>query len=272
MEDRSLRMSRIARRRSAVIVPRLIVPLTLVVFAIGASDALGQTPFPAPLPNSSAGTVNDPAFPPVRGSVGTPNDPAFPPVNGAPAHRTNAPRQDSAFPPVNGATSATIGAPAAFPSGGAAPLGGFGGPPRQQAGPPGGAECMKEFAPLREAAEKRGKLIQAASARHAPPDEACKLIGQYSQAEAKMVKFVDTNSRKCGIPENVGQQLHANHKATESMHQKVCDVAKQAKMRGPAGPSLSEALGSAGSGFPEATTPKKGGSTFDTLSGNVLTR
>jgi hypothetical protein len=131
---------------------------------------------------------------------------------------------------------------------------------------------MKEFAPLREAAEKRGKLIQAASARHAPPDEACKLIGQYSQAEAKMVKFVDTNSRKCGIPDNVGQQLHANHKATEAMHQKVCDVAKQAKMRGPAGPSLSEALGSAGSGFPEATTPKKGGSTFDTLSGNVLTR
>ncbi|WP_439922894.1 hypothetical protein [Nitrobacter sp. JJSN] len=252
-----------------MIAPRLIVPLTLAVLAIGATGALGQTPFPAPLPNSAAGTANDPAFPPVRGSVGTPNDPAFPPVNGTPAQRTAAP-QNSPFPPVNGA-SATTGAPAAFPSGGSAPVGGFGGAPQQQAGPPGGAECMKNFVPLREEAEKRGKLIQAAGARHAPPDEACKLIAQYSQAEAKMVKFVDTNSQKCGIPDNVGTQMHANHKATEAMHQKVCDVAKQAKMRGPAGPSLSEALGSAG-GLPEATTPKKGGSTFDTLNGNVLTR
>ncbi len=239
-----------------MIISRLIVPLTLAVFAIGVTDAPGQTPFPAPLPNSSAGTANDPAFPPV---------------NGAPAQRLSAPPQDSAFPPVNGAPSATIGAPSAFPSGGAAPMGGFGAP-RQQAGPPGGADCMKEFMPLREAAEKRGKLIQAASARHAPPDEACKLIGQYAQAEAKMLKFVDTNSRKCGIPDNVGTQMRTNHKATESMHQKVCDMAKQARMRAPAGPSLSEALGSAAGGLPEATTPKKGGSTFDTLNGNVLTR
>jgi hypothetical protein len=86
-----------------------------------------------------------------------------------------------------------------------------------------------------------------------------------------MIKFIDTHSRKCGIPENIGKQMRANHKATESMQQKVCDVARQAKLRGPPGPSLSEALGSAG-GLPEATTPRKGGSTFDTLSGNVLTR
>jgi hypothetical protein len=252
-----------------VIASRLIVPLTLAALAIGATGALGQTPFPAPLPNSAAGTANDPAFPPVRGSVDTPNDPAFPPVKGTAAQRSAAP-QSSPFPPVNG-TTASVGAPAAFPSGGSAPLGGFGAPP-QQAGPPGGAECMKKFVPLREEAEKRGKLIQAAGARHAPPDEACKLIGQYSQAEAKMVKFVDTNSQKCGIPDNIGTQMRANHKATAAMQQKVCDLAKQARMRGPAGPSLSEALGSTSGGFPEATAPKKGGSTFDTLNGNVLTR
>jgi hypothetical protein len=238
-----------------VIILRMIVPLTLAVFAIGTTGALGQTPFPAPLPNSAAGTVNDPAFPPV---------------NGAPAQKAAAP-QDSPFPPVNG-TSATAGAPASFPSAGAAPVGSFGAPARQQAGPPGGEDCMKDFMPLREAAEKRGKLIQTASARKAPPDEACKLIGQYSQAEAKMIKFIDANSQRCGIPENVGKQMHTNHKATETMEQKVCDVAKQAQMRGPAGPSLSEALGSASGGLPEATTPKKGGSTFDTLSGNALTR
>jgi hypothetical protein len=40
--------------------------------------------------------------------------------------------------------------------------------------------------------------------------------------------------------------------------------------RGPAGPSLSEVVGSGTA--PEANTGKKGGSTFDTLNGNVLTR
>lgn len=257
-----------------MIVRHLTVPLTLAVFAICAAGALAQTPFPAPLPHGTAGTANDPAFPPARGAVGTAADPAFPAVNGAPARSAAVRSNDPAFPPVNGAPSAAVAAPSAFPSGGAAPVlgggGGFAAPP--QAGPPpGGDECMKEFLPLREATEKRGKLIQAASARHAPPDEACKLITQYSQAESKMVKFIDTHSKKCGIPDNVGKQMRTSHKGTESMLGKVCDAAKQARLRGPAGPSLSDVLGSGG-GAPEATAPKKGGSTFDTLSGNVLTR
>lgn len=257
-----------------VIVRHLTVPLMLAAFAVCAAGAFAQTPFPAPLPaGSAAGTVNDPAFPPVRGAVGTAADPAFPPVNGAPARSAAVRRNDPAFPPVNGAPSA-VAAPSAFPSQGVAPVlgggGGFAAPP--QAGPPpGGDECMKEFLPLREATEKRGKLIQAASARHAPPDEACKLIAQYSLAESKMVKFIDTHSKKCGIPDNVGKQMRTSHKGTESMLQKVCDAAKQARLRGPAGPSLSDVLGSGG-GAPEAIAPKKGGSTFDTLSGNVLTR
>ena len=130
---------------------------------------------------------------------------------------------------------------------------------------------MKGFMPLREEAEKRGKLIKAASERHAPPDEACKLIGNYSQAEVKMIKYVEANSAKCGIPPQIAEQLKTGHKNTEAMQQKVCAVAQQAQTRGPAGPSLSEVLGSSAA-LPEATPTKKGGSTFDTLNGNVLTR
>jgi hypothetical protein len=54
------------------------------------------------------------------------------------------------------------------------------------------------------------------------------------------------------------------------MLKKVCGMA-QAQQRGPAGPSLSEVLGSSAA-LPEATATKKGGSTFDTLNGNVLAR
>jgi hypothetical protein len=187
------------------------------------------------------------AFPaPLPGQAGQPNDPAFPPVNGA--------------------------APSAFPSNGAAPVTGsaFERGPAPPSGGPSEA-CMKNFVPLREEAEKRGKLIKAASERHAPPDEACKLIGNFGQSEIKMIKYVEANAAKCGIPPQIGDQLKAGHKNTEAMQKKVCSVAQQAQTRGPAGPSLSEVLGSSASA-PEATPTQKGGSTFDTLNGNVLTR
>ena len=106
----------------------------------------------------------------------------------------------------------------------------------------------------------------------APPQEACKLIGNFVQADAKMIKFVDANAQKCGIPPNVGEQMKAGHKNTENMRGKVCNVAQQQQRQGPAAPRLSDVLGSSAA-LPEANTARKsGGTTFDTLNGNVLTR
>ncbi|NOJ47138.1 hypothetical protein [Bradyrhizobium archetypum] len=215
---------------------RLIVQLTAAAVTFHAGHVFAQGAFPAPLPNQSAA------------------------AGGA-----------SPFPPVNGAApSASIGAPAPFPTEGAAPVSkGFSGPPPQAAGGPADA-CMKGFVPLREEAERRGKLIKAASDRKAPPDEACKLIGNFGQAELKMIKYVETNSARCGIPPQIAEQLKNGHKNTEKMQKQVCAVAQQAAAR-PAGPSLSEVLGSSAA-LPEAQPVKKGGSTFDTLNGNVLAR
>jgi hypothetical protein len=223
-----------------LIIRRLMVPLTAAVVTFHAGQTLAQSAFPAPLPNG--GVIK--------------NDPAFPPVNGA-------------------APAASVGAPpsSSFPVNGAAPVAGSQfergpAPPSQAAA---GDECMKGFMPLREEAEKRGKMIKAASDRHAPPQEACKLIGNFGKAEISMIKYVETHSAKCGIPSQVADQLKAGHKNTEKMEKQVCDIAQQAQQRGPAGPSLSEVLGSSAA-LPEATPSKKGGSTFDTLNGNVLTR
>jgi hypothetical protein len=179
-------------------------------------------------------------------------------------NQSAAPAGASPFPPVNGAPSS------AFPSQGSAPVSsGFSGPPPQASG--SADACMKGFVPLREEAERRGKLIKAASDRKAPPDEACKLIGNFGQAELKMIKYVETNSAKCGIPPQIAEQLRTGHKNTDKMQKQVCAVAQQAQARGPAGPSLSEVLGSSAA-LPEAQAVKKGGSTFDTLNGNVLQR
>ena len=219
---------------------RLIVPLTAAVVSLHAGHVFAQGAFPAPLPNQSAAPANASPFPPVNGARWRAGPSA------APAGRSVFDR-------------------GAAPTGGMAPAGG---PP--QAG--GGADaCMKGFVPLREEAEKRGKLIKAASDRKAPPDEACKLIKNFGQAELKMIKYVETNSAKCGIPPQIADQLKNGHKNTEKMQTQVCNVAQQAATRGPAGPSLSEVLGSSAA-LPEAQAVKKGGSTFDTLNGNVLQR
>ena len=222
-----------------MIIRRLIVPLTVAFVTAHAGQGFAQGAFPAPLPGQAA-----------------------PPA---------APSNASPFPPVNGAAPA--GAPASsFPVTGAAPFTGaaFERPPAApQGGPPD--DCMKKFVPMREEAEKRGKMIKAASDRHAPPDEACKLIASFGQAELNMIKFVQSNSARCGIPPQVSEQMKTGHKNTETMQKKVCAVAQQVQAKGPAGPSLSEILGSSAA-LPEVTAVKKGGSTFDTLNGNVLAR
>jgi hypothetical protein len=224
------------------LITRLIAPLTVAVVTLHAGQAFAQGAFPAPLPNQQAAAPANSASP-------------FPPVNG-------------------GAPAATIGTPTPFPSNGAAPLAGGRGafspaPPAAAQGP--SDACMKGFIPLREETERRGKLIKAAGDRKAGPDEACKLLGSYSQAELKMMKYVKDNSAKCGIPAQIYEQLQAGHKNTEAMQRKVCAVAQQMQTRGPAGPTLSDVLGSSAA-LPEATPTRKGGSTFDTLNGNVLTR
>jgi hypothetical protein len=130
---------------------------------------------------------------------------------------------------------------------------------------------MKEFLPLREEAEKRGHALKAASDKHQGPDVACKLIGNFIQAEVKMMKYIETNSARCGIPPQISEQLKKGHKSSEAMQEKICSAAANMKNQGPAGPSLSEMLGSA-TAIPEAASKKTGGTTFDTLSGNALVR
>lgn len=87
--------------------------------------------------------------------------------------------------------------------------------------------CLKAFAPLREEAESRGRLIKAASERHAPPEEACRLIREFAQSEVRMIKYLEANSAECGIAWWVAGQLKSGHQRTEAVLMKVCAVARQ---------------------------------------------
>lgn len=128
---------------------------------------------------------------------------------------------------------------------------------------------MKQFTPLREEVQRRAKLVQDAGKKHATPQEACKLIGEFSAAEQRFMNFVKVKQSACNIPAEIPKQMKEAHSHTEQMHAQVCKVASAPQQS--AGPSLSDVIGSPN--IPEdAPAKRKGGSTFDTLSGNVLSR
>ena len=136
-------------------------------------------------------------------------------------------------------------------------------PPQQQ--PP----CMGEFMPLRNEAEKRGLAIQAASKRKAPREEVCTLFRRFAEAEAKYIKYAETNATWCGIPAEAVTQMKTNHSQTLKIRGRVCAAA--AAPAAPRGPSLGDALGTAP--VPDASTTRTGRGTFDTLTGgNPLAR
>jgi hypothetical protein len=151
------------------------------------------------------------------------------------------------------------------------PQGGFSSPtaaaPQQHEEPP----CFKEFSALRGETEKRGKAIQEAGKHKVPPKEACRLFNSLMAAETKFIKFIDQNEKWCGIPPQVPKQIKEGHAKIKQIRDRVCQLAAAGPAR-PAGPSLSDALGT--SRLPDSSNIKtgKGGGTFDTLTGSPLAR
>jgi hypothetical protein len=145
-------------------------------------------------------------------------------------------RAQGVLPPGEAAPNGSLGgAQRSFPVNGAAPIAGVLTAPSQQAD---GSQdpCATDFQPLREEAERRGKLIKAASERHASAVEACKLIGHFGQAEIKMIRFVESHASQCRFSGEVADQLRNGHKHTENLQTKVCALARQIQQREPDGP------------------------------------
>jgi hypothetical protein len=141
------------------------------------------------------------------------------------------------------------------------------GPP----GAPGGGQmppCFNEFMPLRQEAEKRAAAVRDAGAKQKmTPQQACQLIGRFSEAEAKVVKYAVTNGATCGIPADAIKQMKTNHQHTTEIQKRACDAA--AAPPRPTGPTLSDALNSV-TKVPTQEDVKPGRGTFDTLTGNAL--
>ena len=126
--------------------------------------------------------------------------------------------------------------------------------------------CVQDFMKLRDDAGKKAAAIRTASARHVTAQVACGLFNAFSAAEAKMMKYAETNSVWCGIPPQVLTGIKQQHVKTLEIRGKVCQAAAAGPPR-PAGPSLSDALSAP---ITDSKNIKSGGGTFDTLTGSPL--
>jgi hypothetical protein len=145
--------------------------------------------------------------------------------------------------------------------------GGFGAapPPQQQAPPPA---CQQLLA-MRDDLHKHGSALQAAGKKKAGPEEACKLFKAFLASETKMIKGLEQHSSLCGVPADLIKNLKASHANAEKQGKQVCEIAATGGK--PAGPSLSDALGTTPT-VPDSSAAKKGAGTFETLTGNTLQR
>jgi hypothetical protein len=129
---------------------------------------------------------------------------------------------------------------------------------------------MGEIKPLLSEAEEKGKAIKAAAATKKQP-VVCQAFKNLAAAEGKLIKYFDDHGTECGIPPDAMKARRGNYAKIVEVRTKVCDTAAAPA---PRAPSLSDALGT--SRIPsipsDAAPAAKKGSTFDTLTGNSLTR
>ena len=169
----------------------------------------------------------------------------FLPGPGQSAPPAEFPGQASPFPPPAG--QRPVQAPA-FPS------------------PSGQRHACEDFIPIRSAAEQEAAAIRAAGERKAPREQVCGMFKRFAVTEAKLVKFLVSHKSQCGIPQEAITSAQSNHSKTVQIRNAVCAAAAP-----PPGPTLSDALG--GPIIADDTSAKQPGrGTFDTLTGNVLSR
>ena len=120
---------------------------------------------------------------------------------------------------------------------------------------------------MRDQTQKHASAIGAANERKASPQEACALFRTFLASETKMIKRVEEQGARCGIPSDVPKQMKAGHAKAAEIAKKVCEAAAHPPR--PAGPTFSDVFGTPT--VPE-NKPKSGGGTFDTLTGNALSR
>jgi hypothetical protein len=130
--------------------------------------------------------------------------------------------------------------------------------------PPQAAQCA-DFPRLRDEAQKKAGIVEATGKRKGDRKEMCAAVQNFFNAEAVVVKFLDTNKTACGVPEQALAQAKVIHTNTQKFRDTVCAEGPKPKV-----PTLSDAIGTPS--LDTGSNTRTGRGTLDTLTGNPLAK
>jgi hypothetical protein len=138
--------------------------------------------------------------------------------------------------------------------------------PTSGAAAPGPPQCQN-FVTLSAEAKKKADAVQAAINAKADRKQVCVLMTNFVAAEGNVIKFLEENKTWCGVPDDAIKMSKMNHEKSVKFRTVACstDGAPTPKV-----PTLSDAIKMPS--VDSATNTKTGRGTFDTLTGNPLSR
>jgi hypothetical protein len=83
-------------------------------------------------------------------------------------------------------------------------------------------ECKQQYSALKNEVEEKAEPIRKARQQTVTPDELCRAITSYEEAELKIIGFVAANSKKCGFPPRVSQELISVYEGMGTLKEKTC--------------------------------------------------
>jgi hypothetical protein len=101
------------------------------------------------------------------------------------------------------------------------------------------AQC-NAFIPLRDDAQQKAAAVRAATERKAERKEVCALVTRFAGTEAAVVKFLEDNETRCGIPDEAVKAAKAGHERTLNFRTMACTEVPAAQ---PHEPTLGGAIG-----------------------------
>jgi hypothetical protein len=127
------------------------------------------------------------------------------------------------------------------------------------------AQCS-QFPQLSAEAKKKADAVQVAMNAKVDRKQVCALMTTFVAAETNVIKFLEDNRTTCGVPDQAIIISKTNHEKSVKFKTMACNNdGPQQKA-----PTLSDAIKTPS--VDSATNTKTGRGTFDTLTGNPLSR
>jgi hypothetical protein len=131
----------------------------------------------------------------------------------------------------------------------------------------GASPQCSDFQGLTAEAQKRASAVQTAMKNKVDRQEICKLMKTFVSAEASVIKFLEANKTWCGVPDQAIASSKTNHERSLKFETAACSTEGPQQQKPP---TLSDAMKMPS--VDSATNTKTGRGTFDTLTGNPLSR